>query len=69
MKKKLKEYGKKKKKDTGLEFLEYGSESDSEDEVNQANQELDPVPDPRLKDEYILLKLLTPLSSYTDYVH
>jgi hypothetical protein len=29
VKKKLAEYGKKKKKDTGLEFLEYGSESES----------------------------------------
>jgi hypothetical protein len=33
VKKKLKEYGKKKKKDTGLEHLEFGSESDSESEI------------------------------------
>ena len=30
---KLKEYRKKKKKDTGLVFLEYGSESESEKEL------------------------------------
>jgi hypothetical protein len=45
VKKKLKEYGKKRKRDTGLEFLEYGSESESELETER---ELNLVPDPQL---------------------
>jgi hypothetical protein len=53
VKKKLKEYGKKKKRDTGLAFLEYGSESESESELeSETERELDPVPDPQLKEEY-----------------
>jgi hypothetical protein len=51
VKKKLKEYKKKKKRDTRLAFLEYRSESESELETKQ---ELDLVPDPQLKEEYQL---------------
>ena len=52
--KKLKEYGKKKKKDTGLEFLEYGSETESETKDNL-----------QLTEEYRLPQL-NPPSSYTE---
>jgi hypothetical protein len=45
VKKKLKEYGKKRKWDTGLEFLEYGSELGLELETKR---ELDLVPNPQL---------------------
>jgi hypothetical protein len=45
VKKKLKEYGKKKKRDTSLAFLEYGLESELESETEQ---ELDPIPNPQL---------------------
>jgi hypothetical protein len=62
VKKKLKEYGKKKKRDTGLDFLEYGSESESESETER---ELDPVPDPQLEEEYQLPQLKPP-SSYDE---
>ena len=51
VKKKLKEYGKKKRRDTGLAFLEYRSESGLESETKQ---ELDLVPDPQLEEEYQL---------------
>jgi len=63
VKKKLKEYGKKRKRDTGLEFLEYGSESGSESETGR---ELDPVPDPQLQEEYQLPQLPKPPSSYNE---
>lgn len=43
VKKKLKEYGKKNRRDTGLAFLEYGLELELESETER---ELDPVPDP-----------------------
>ena len=47
VKKKLKEYGKKRKRDTGLEFLEYGSESESEPEQEQEQgQEQDLIHEP-----------------------
>src|ERR1700735_3746321 len=59
VKKKLAEYGKKKKKDTGLEFLEYGSESESEPEVEgeegrEFESEPEPDADPCLMEEYPL---------------
>jgi hypothetical protein len=70
VKKKLKEYGKKKKRDTGLDFLEYGSESESESEIEreldlETERELDPVPDPQLEEEYQLPQLKPP-SSYDE---
>jgi hypothetical protein len=61
VKKKLKEYGKKRKRDTGLEFLEYGSASDSDSETEPA-----PVPDPQLQEEYHLPSLPKPPSSYNE---
>jgi hypothetical protein len=64
VKKKLKEYGKKKKKDTGLNFLEYGSESESESETER-ERELDLVPNLQLKEEYQLPQLKPP-SSYDE---
>src|SRR6516162_8552645 len=60
VKKKLKEYGKKKKRDTGLEFLEYSSSSGSELEEQAGEKEPNLVPDPRLEDKYILPKLPKP---------
>jgi hypothetical protein len=47
VKKKLKEYGKKSKKDTGLAFLEYKSKSESESEAEaEARHEPKPLIDP-----------------------
>jgi len=69
VKKKLKEYGKKRKRDTGLEFLEYGSASDSDSEADsEAKREptLAPIPDPQLLEEYHLPPLPKPPSSYTE---
>jgi hypothetical protein len=43
VKKKLKEYGKKSRKDTGLEIMEYGSESGSEGDKEEGEG---PTPDP-----------------------
>jgi hypothetical protein len=60
VKRKLKEYGKKKKRDTGLEFLEYGSDSSLS---TLESEQLEPQPDPQLEEEY-QLPLLKPLSSY-----
>jgi len=67
VKKKLKEYGKKKKKDTGLEHLEFGSESDSESEIEQPD-EREPKPVPELEEEYQLPRLPKPPSSYNECV-
>jgi len=53
--KKLKEYGKKRKKDTGLEYLEFGSESEAEEDAR---------PEPELG-EYELPSLKAP-SSYAE---
>src|SRR5271156_6800485 len=50
IKKKLKEYGKKSKKDTSLNVLEFGSESESELE----DEELESLLDPILTEEYQL---------------
>jgi hypothetical protein len=50
---------KKRKRDTGLEFLKYGSESGSESETER---ELDLVPDPQLQEEYQLPQLPKPPS-------
>jgi hypothetical protein len=67
VKKKLKEYGKKKKWDTGLEFLEYGSESSLEsDDLDVGEKNSEPVLDPQLTEEY-QLPLLKPPSSYDEY--
>jgi hypothetical protein len=60
----LKEYGKKNKRDNGLEVLEYGSESDLSDKENEEVREVSTVPDPQLNQEYQLPQLL--LNSYSD---
>jgi hypothetical protein len=65
VKRKLKEYGKKTKKDTGLHLLEYGSESESESDSEAADKVAEPVPDPTLTEEYQLPQL-QPASSYIE---
>ena len=55
VKRKLKEYGKKSKKDIGLYLLEMGSESESESELDEAITT--PIPDPMLIEEYQLPRL------------
>ena len=62
---KLKEYGKKQRKDTGLEFLEFGSESDTEPDT-----ELPPLPALiyALEETYWLPTLPKPPSSYNECV-
>ena len=65
VKHKIKEYGKKSKKDTGLEFLEYGEEEVSSN--SEVDDELDLVPDPQLEEEY-QLPTLPPPALYTDCV-
>jgi hypothetical protein len=69
VKRKLKEYGKKGRRDTGLHMLEMGSSSESEEELLARPRELSPVPTPELANEYILPKLPKPPSSYTDCRH
>lgn len=64
IKRKLKEYGKKRKIDTGLDFLKYGSSSNLEEEQLLRERGSDPTPDHRFEDEYLLLKLSKPPSSY-----
>jgi len=68
VKKKLKEYGKKSKRDTGIDFLEMGSSSESDDEL-LVTQQLDPIPNTLLEAEYILPILPTPPTSDNDYIH
>lgn len=60
VKKKLKEYGKKKKQDTGLNILEYGSDLLSS---NSESERSPPQPNSQLKEEYQLPQLKPP-SSY-----
>ena len=57
VKRKLKEYGKKSKKDTGLYLLEIGSESESESESESDKAITTPIPDPMLIEEYQLPRL------------
>jgi hypothetical protein len=65
VKKKLKEYGKKSRKDTRLKILEYKSESGSEEDKEKKEV---PTPDPQLSTKYQLPKLKPPLS-YHECVH
>ena len=69
VKRKLKEYRKKNKKDTGLDFLEFSGELDSSDsDDNKKDQSQDnPIADPQLEEEYYLPTLPPPLL-YTDCV-
>lgn len=64
---KIKEYGKKNKKDLGLDFLEFIGEPDSEDSDDQEDNQPDPIPDPALEEEYHLPPLPKP-ASYSDCV-
>ncbi|KAN0074998.1 hypothetical protein V8E54_007609 [Elaphomyces granulatus] len=66
VKKKLKEYGKKKKKDTGLDFLEYGSESEP---AGEFESEPEPDNDPQLMEEYPLPPLPLKRPSSYDECH
>jgi hypothetical protein len=56
VKRKLKEYGKKTRKDTGLHLLEYGLESESNDS-EAVDKVAKPVPDLTLIKEYQLPQL------------
>jgi hypothetical protein len=67
VKKKLKEYGKKKKRDIGLDYLEFGSESESESETEKLD-EREPEPMPELEKKYQLPRLPKPPSSYDECV-
>ena len=71
VKKKLKEYSKKRKKDTGLKMLKYGFDngSSSDEDIQPRLKEPSLVPDPQLNEEYVLPKLLKPLSLYIDYIY
>jgi hypothetical protein len=71
VKKKLKEYGKKGKKDTSLHMLEFGSNnsSTSKEELESRPRETSPIPDPQLKEEYILPKLPKPPALYTNCIY
>jgi len=63
---KLKEYGKKQRKDTSLEFLEFGSELDTEPDTELPPPLPAPIYD--LEETYQLPTLLKPPSSYNEYV-
>jgi hypothetical protein len=66
VKKKLKEYGRKSKKDTGLNLLEFGSESESESEAEAEDEAMVTLmPDLMLIEEYQLPRL-DPASSYDE---
>ncbi|PMD49772.1 uncharacterized protein K444DRAFT_711668, partial [Hyaloscypha bicolor E] len=67
IRRKLKEYGKKRRKDTGLENLEFGSDLDTKAE---AETPLIPIPPPvhELEATYQLPTLPKPPSSYNEYV-
>jgi hypothetical protein len=65
VRRKLKEYSKKQRKDTSLEFLEFGSDSNTKPDI-----ELPPLPASihDLEETYRLLTLLKPPSLYNEYV-
>jgi hypothetical protein len=65
VRRKLKEYGKKRRKDTGLQFLEFGSESETESDTENARFTT-PAPAPVY--EYQLPTLPKPPSSYNECV-
>jgi hypothetical protein len=64
VRRKLKEYSKKQRKDTGLEFLEFGSELDTELDTERPPLAL--IHD--LEEIYRLPTLPKPPSSYNEYV-
>jgi hypothetical protein len=67
VKRKIKEYGKKNRKDLGLDGLEFAGEPDSEDSDDCEDNQSDPIPDPALEVEYQLPPLPKP-ASYSDCV-
>jgi hypothetical protein len=68
VRRKLKEYGKKQRKDTGLEFLEFGSESDTEPDTDTELPPPPPAPIHDLEETYRLPTLPKPPSSYNECV-
>jgi len=68
VRRKLKEYSKKQRKDTGLEFLEFGSESDTEPDMDTELPPPLPAPIHDLEETYRLPILPKPPSSYNEYV-
>jgi hypothetical protein len=66
VRRKLKEYSKKQRKDTGLEFLEFGSESDTEPDIELPPPLPAPIYD--LEETYQLPTLPKPPSLYNEYV-
>ena len=68
VKRKIKEYGRKNKNDTGLDFLEFKGDPDSSDsEAENGLLEEEPVLDPQLQEEHQLPALPRP-ASYSDCV-
>lgn len=61
--KKLKEYSKRKKRDTSLKYLEFGSKSNSKLEIEQLDER-----EPKLEQEYHLPRLLKPPSLYNECI-
>jgi hypothetical protein len=68
VRRKLKEYGKKGRKDTGLQFLEFGSESETESDAENAENIRFTTPAPAPVYEYQLPTLPKPPSSYNECV-
>jgi hypothetical protein len=60
VKRKIKEYGKKNRKDLGLDGLKFIGEPDSKDSDDYKDNQSDPIPDPALKVEYQLPPLPKP---------
>ena len=52
VKRKIKEYGKKNRKDLGLDGLEFAGELDSKDSNDCKDNQSNPIPNPALKVEY-----------------
>ena len=68
VKRKIKEYGRKNKNDTGLDFLEFkGDPNSSDSEAENGLLEEEPVLDPQLQEEHQLPALPRP-ASYSDCV-
>jgi hypothetical protein len=67
VKRKIKEYRKKNKKDLGLDGLEFTGEPNSKDSNDYKDNQSNPIPDPALEVEYQLPPLPKP-ASYSDYV-
>jgi hypothetical protein len=68
VRRKLKEYSKKQRKDTGLEFLEFDSESDTEPDTDTELPPPPPAPIHDLEETYRLPTLPKPPSLYNECV-